>query len=691
MGVAKILSHSGEGLYAIELQYRTQLILKKRDDLAKEIKELNEDFEEYQENLTELQEELEYTEITLNTLINSPLFPLTGSDIAAGITTKEEKRENDLKQLTRKITSLEREIIFVEEQINLNEIRFETADKERILYEEHSDDPILLEAWCIEYNVDLKADDFVETIEINDEYNEPNTKINIRPVTAKTIPELQNKVELEGRLFKTVLEESIPQVEHPLNSEKWTIAWNWMTLPAMQRWRPLYRIGRITAINIATQKCNLTYNEQEYYSSVLPFPNFLDAVDFAGGEGKYSIELKIAEENVPVVYMDCNIEPFKVDDIVVVEYQKRDFLKPQVIGFHENPKRCEIRLLAYIEKGSGNLLASEIGLFGTLSGSPFDLLDSEETIMTDNFTSGRRLNYGQKTIGEKITPEFTNIYTFHKFKLFRNGIEVELPFVINGYLVNIGNQGEPVNIVETANYIIGVEVYDDHVYLLTDTPQLTDYNNQETGGDYGFRIFVLTEPDLFLVDTYEISSTIAITAELTTPPQTGNPGPIKHYYYNNQDLVADYYYQLDVLQVFPVGPDGGELILLHAGSGLQDGKKITISRIFGFSINEDNILISFTRRHVNLLEPNPTRSTNVMLIDRFNGQLMSHVFTHVAPSEELGLLGFASARELETDHINYDPINDPDNENIDGKVKIQGMSEGEELETDAFASIGEVT
>jgi len=703
MGVAKIISHSGKGLYAIELQYRTQLILKKRDDLAKEIKELNEDLEGYQENLTELQEELEYTEITLNTLINSPLFPLTGSDIAAGITTKEEKRQNDLRQFTRKITSLEREIIFVEEQINLNEIRFETADKERILYEEHSDDPILLEAWCVEYNVDLKADDFVETIEINDEYNEPNTKINIRPVTAKTIPELQDKVELEGRLFKTVLEESIPQAENPLNSEKWTIAWNWMTLPAMQRWRPLYRIGRITAMNIATQKCNLTYNEQEYHSSVLPFPNFLDAVDFTGGEGKYSIELKTAEENVPIIYMDSGAEEFEVDDIVVVEYKKRDYLSPQVIGYHENPRRRSIQYLVYIDNSTDRVLAREVGNTGNLDkSSVIDLLESGATIGSDNLTNGRRLNYGQLLTVDDKGIEKKDIFTFKKYAVYKNGVEIDLSNFVSFevYLVNIAYPGLPSVIKQAWNKIMAVEAHGGRLYVLAFTnfiqpsERFTKYyeyidlfGNPQTliygyADARGFRLFEFSLDDYFLINVGDIPTELTILAEYAknAPISQG----LKYYHFNGWD------YQKPVTGN-ETGPNGGLLEEVHASINVYNTNNTReFSKIFGFTINDDYIIFSFATRKMNLLLKPSNKTTHVMLIEKTGLKLLSHIWSTIGTTINTGLSGACFGSEELADKFNYDPINDPDNENIDGKVKIQGMSESEELEADTFASIGEV-
>ena len=46
-------------------------------------------------------------------------------------------------------------------------------------------------------------------------------------------------------------------------------------------------------------------------------------------------------ENVPVQYMQCNAAAFTVGDKVLIKLMGRDWTKPCVIGFKENPKPCD--------------------------------------------------------------------------------------------------------------------------------------------------------------------------------------------------------------------------------------------------------------------------------------------------------------------------------------------------------------
>jgi hypothetical protein len=93
-------------------------------------------------------------------------------------------------------------------------------------------------------------------------------------------------------------------------------------LPGVQKFRPTYRWGTITAISYATNRCSV---------SLAP------AVSSAQGLG---VNLVSSLTNVPVVYSTCNAGAFLVGDRVVVEFQGQSWSAPKVIGFLDNPKPC---------------------------------------------------------------------------------------------------------------------------------------------------------------------------------------------------------------------------------------------------------------------------------------------------------------------------------------------------------------
>ena len=110
------------------------------------------------------------------------------------------------------------------------------------------------------------------------------------------------------------------QLQPVISSSPWATFWNWALLPAWQKWKPMCRIGEITALNGDT--CTVQ----------------LDAAT----SSQQSIDINREEtlQDVPILYMECNAEAFEVGDRVVVEFAYHDQTKPRVIGFESNPREC---------------------------------------------------------------------------------------------------------------------------------------------------------------------------------------------------------------------------------------------------------------------------------------------------------------------------------------------------------------
>lgn len=98
--------------------------------------------------------------------------------------------------------------------------------------------------------------------------------------------------------------------------------WNVAALPGWQKYKPTYRTGVLTAIDFDTDTAGVT----------------LDAA--LSSAQRLDINQSASLENVPVSYMECNADAFKVGDRVVVAFQDQNWESPEVIGFVDNPKPC---------------------------------------------------------------------------------------------------------------------------------------------------------------------------------------------------------------------------------------------------------------------------------------------------------------------------------------------------------------
>lgn len=185
-------------------------------------------------------------------------------------------------------------------RFKLQSLQFERAQAVRRAAYWQAFNPIeTRSAWCADLTEDAPAGSYVATVDIPGESN----LILIAPGAREWTP---SDGELTAR-------EIMSPAQAFLNAA---------ILPGVQKFRPTYRWGTITAINYSTDRCSV---------SLAP------AVSSAQGLG---VNLVSSLTNVPVVYSTCNAGAFNVGDRVVVEFVGQSWTSPRVIGFLDNPKAC---------------------------------------------------------------------------------------------------------------------------------------------------------------------------------------------------------------------------------------------------------------------------------------------------------------------------------------------------------------
>lgn len=124
--------------------------------------------------------------------------------------------------------------------------------------------------------------------------------------------------------------------------------WNLAALPGVQKFKPTYRWGTLTALdkdaNLATVFLNAATSSQQ----------------------SLGINQSTTLNSIPVVYMTCNARAFEVGDRVVVQFLGQDWGNPRVIGFLDNPRPCIQYVASYYVIGYGPLSSGNNHLFDTL-------------------------------------------------------------------------------------------------------------------------------------------------------------------------------------------------------------------------------------------------------------------------------------------------------------------------------------
>jgi len=100
------------------------------------------------------------------------------------------------------------------------------------------------------------------------------------------------------------------------------VYFNAAILPGWQKFKPTYRRGVITALDLDADLASVTLTD-----------------DRSSAQG-LGINLVTSLDAVPVEYMACNAKAFDMGDACVVQFINQDWAQPKVIGFVSNPKPC---------------------------------------------------------------------------------------------------------------------------------------------------------------------------------------------------------------------------------------------------------------------------------------------------------------------------------------------------------------
>lgn len=710
MGVAQIISHQGKGLYTIDLLLRTDEIFKQRKYFNELVATLKAEEIFLEDALVQLEDLKEDAKQGLDILIDAPLFPVTGSDIAQGITTPEAKREKALKDLTKEINKLRNLIIETKVALDRNHIKQAPAILNQKLYEAAIFDTIRVDAWCIDYTTNLIEDGgdvFVETVEAMDEYSEPNFYVNIRPLTATTQTLLKDKIDRAGRLTEEgrVDKRGLHKIENVLGSKLWTILYNWMTLPALQKWKPQYKLATVTSIDYLKETCSITFTDNPFESSVLPFPLPLHFPTYQPFDQPYNVQNEPGHDKVPIKYMFCAAEPFVVGDRVVVEYLKRDLKSPTVIGFRASPRRCAAQYLIY--KGLGNTaiyravpmtnkgqidLANAINLAGAINGIfSNNTLDSGWTTTgvgvqakdhlasgyhkTNNVTAAHRLTAGNR-IHKDNGVEESDIYTFNNYKVFKNGSELALDVDFEEYR-SWTQEEEDVGYNPGNNkgaLIVGVDFKFGSLYVTTVVPKIhadpkgqkisvlvavgpavppvADTLDQKDGS--GTRVF-LFNTNGFEVDAFNIHLGYALFRDLAIPEQqTDNIAKITH------DMSQITY---DIAIPVYDNPPKFDYVL-----GYATGPTKFLSYIFSVDISEDFIIFTAIERPY-FISGIGTAVTAITVCQRSDGTVLSFRKATISASNDN--IGNLYGKEEFTDSMS-----------ASGELSVKGALNATEQATD---------
>ena len=106
------------------------------------------------------------------------------------------------------------------------------------------------------------------------------------------------------------------------------VFWNAAVLPGWQKWKPTYRLGTITALDVEADTSSVT----------------LDAA-YSSAQG-LNVNQATSLTAVPVVYMSCNALAFEVGDRCVVAFTGQSQDAPKVVGFLDHPKSCFPKFLS---------------------------------------------------------------------------------------------------------------------------------------------------------------------------------------------------------------------------------------------------------------------------------------------------------------------------------------------------------
>lgn len=115
--------------------------------------------------------------------------------------------------------------------------------------------------------------------------------------------------------------------------------YNLALMPCWQRHRPYYRAGRISNIDYVANHADVTLDNPNYSSAtkVCGEHNTIPINQFSNNPETPETGVSLFR-HVPFKYMGCNSAAFINGDHVIVRFEEHNWMKPVIIGFHDNPR-----------------------------------------------------------------------------------------------------------------------------------------------------------------------------------------------------------------------------------------------------------------------------------------------------------------------------------------------------------------
>lgn len=314
MGKATVTSHDGDGLYTVNILYDTTRVDAEIANLTIAVNELiyskipaaiaAEASAEVSVSTAETQLNFQIAQYNLGLIAKQEVIDAQTDLLSASATLGDARTHRRLEEL-RKV-SINKRIAFLNANKKVSESR---------------------QVWCADYTTTLSGD--VGTIEVNGESSE----ILIQPDDAAT-RDAAYTVARDGQLVQSIAQ--TPE----------QVYYNWAVRPGAQRHKPTYRVGTISNINTALNTCDVAL------ASALAVDRPIHPV-YLGSSGTFpDINIESSLTSVPVEYSLCNAAAFTSGDEVIVEFTGYDWAAPKVIGFRDNPQRCEYRFKVYDANGA---------------------------------------------------------------------------------------------------------------------------------------------------------------------------------------------------------------------------------------------------------------------------------------------------------------------------------------------------
>ncbi len=295
MGKGRIVSEVGEGQYVVEIDegsaekgLRVAAINAKIADAQARKTAQQEGIDAYEVRLAELAAELD---AAIDAVLIAPADEV-------------DKAQKEVDQKTREVSTVRAALEQARTQLKLTD--GEIANLQRALAALDAIEPVRqMPLWCADWTLQASVGADVATIEV------PGEPVNVLIRAGARDGGMAYNAARDGRVLKREL----------MTPEQ--AFFNAALLPGVQRHKPTYRIGTLTAKDDDTNTGTVQLDDDRSSAQALP------------------INARTVLQNCQIRYMTCNASAFKVGDRVLLTTVGNNWdSTAQVVGFASNPRPC---------------------------------------------------------------------------------------------------------------------------------------------------------------------------------------------------------------------------------------------------------------------------------------------------------------------------------------------------------------